>query len=213
MDNVVLVADIEGHTMKTYAYLRVSTDQQDTDNQRFGVQDYMDRNSITAEWTEDTASGRVSWRERGIGAIVAQMEKGDRIIVSEVSRLGRSVLDVLEICRDVEKIGGSIYVVKQGMQLIGNAHAKMQLTMLAMFAEFERDMISARTKEALARKKSEGVKLGRPEGEQEQLMLDPRKKEIQDLLKKGVSKRSIARIMDCSPQTLHTFLKKRDLSN
>lgn len=199
--------------MKTYAYLRVSTDQQDTDNQRFGVQDYMDKNSITAEWTEDTASGRVAWRERGIGSIVARMEKGDCIIVAEVSRLGRSVLDVLEICREVEKIGGSIYVVKQQMQLIGNAHAKMQLTMLAMFAEFERDMISARTKEALARKKSEGVKLGRPEGEQETLLLDPRKKEIQDLLKKGVSKRSIAKIMECSPQTLHTFIKKRGLSN
>ena len=199
--------------MKTYAYLRVSTDQQDTDNQRFGVQDYMDKNSITAEWTEDTASGRVAWRERGIGSIVARMEKGDRIIVAEVSRLGRSVLDVLEICREVEKIGGSIYVVKQQMQLIGNAHAKMQLTMLAMFAEFERDMISARTKEALARKKSEGVKLGRPEGEQETLLLDPRKKEIQDLLKKGVSKRSIAKIMECSPQTLHTFINKRCLSN
>lgn len=199
--------------MKTYAYLRVSTDAQDVANQRHGVSDYMDKNSIVAEWVEDSVSSRVSWRERGIGGIVERMSKGDRIIVSEVSRLGRSVLDVLEICKAVEEKAGSIYVVKQAMQLIGNAHAKMQLTMLAMFAEFERDMISARTKEALARKKSEGVILGRPKGEQEILLLDPKKSEIEKLLKLGVSKRAIAKIMECSPQTLHTFLKKRELSN
>lgn len=199
--------------MKTYAYLRVSTDAQDVANQRHGVSEYMDKNSIVAEWVEDSVSSRVSWRERGIGAIVERMEKKDCIIVSEVSRLGRSVLDVLEICKAVEGKTGSIYVVKQGMQLIGNAHAKMQLTMLAMFAEFERDMISARTKEALARKKSEGVILGRPKGQQEILLLDPKKAEIEKLLKLGVSKRAIAKIMECSPQTLHTFIKKRALSN
>lgn len=201
--------------MNYFAYLRVSTDAQDVANQRHGVQDYCDRNGIKPQWTEDSVSSRVAWNERKIGGIIEQMKQGDTIIVSEVSRLARSTADVLNIARAVQDKGGSIYVVKQSMKLVGenDLHAKITLTVLGLAAEIEREMISQRTREALSRKKAEGVKLGRPEGKAENLKLDENAKQIKELLDKNISKVAIAKIIECSPTTLRKWLKERGVSN
>jgi DNA invertase Pin-like site-specific DNA recombinase len=209
---VDLIAEKGNKTMTHFVYLRVSTDAQDVANQRHGVDEYCKRNGIKAQWIEDTASGKIAWRERKIGDIIDMAQSGDTVLVAEISRLGRSMLDILDICKQAADKGVEIFEVKAGRQLIGNAEAQMMLGMMAMFAEYERSMISRRTKEALARKKLEGVKLGRPQGEAEKFMLDDHAKQIKELLDKNIPKTSIAKIVGCSPTTLNAWLKKRGVT-
>lgn len=198
--------------MTQYAYLRVSTDAQDTANQKLGIDDYCQRQGIKPIWIEDTVSGKVAWRERKIGDIIEMAQAGDTVLVAEISRLGRSMLDILDICKQASDKGVEIFETKSQRQLIGNAEAQMMLGMLAMFAEYERSMISRRTREALARKKLDGVKLGRPTGEAEKFMLDEYAKQIKELLDKNIPKTSIAKIVGCSPTTLNVWLKKRGVT-
>jgi DNA invertase Pin-like site-specific DNA recombinase len=193
-----------------YAYLRVSTDQQDVDNQRLGVVAYCAAKGLHAPiFVEDTASGKTDWKQRSIGNIIDQANAGDVIVASEVSRLARSLLQVLEIMRDCVTKQIHLHVVKNGFVLDGTMQAKVMATMFALAAEIERDFISSRTKEALQKKKAAGAHLGRPEGPAKSLRLDAHAAKIDEYLAKKIDKRTVAKLLDVSPNTLYNWLKSR----
>lgn len=195
--------------MTNYAYLRVSTDSQDTANQRHGVADYCLKHGIApVQWVEDTASGRIDWRRRALGALIEGAQAGDVLVVSEVSRIARSTLGVLEVIEAARKAGVAVHVVKQNLVADGSTQSHITLTVLGLAAQIERELIAARTKEALAKRKAAGHKLGRPAGKSENLKLDPHADAIRDMLTKGVSKRSIARMLQVPASTLYRWLER-----
>lgn len=200
--------------MVTYAYLRVSTNQQDVDNQRHGILEYANKNSLGhLEFVSDSVSGQKRWRDRELGELLTgTAEPGDIIIFAEISRMARSTLQVLEIlecCMQRELI---VHIAKQQMVLDDNLPSRITATVLGLAAEIERELISMRTKEALAKRKASGKPLGRPKGRQSaKLKLDPRKEEIKLYLDKGISKRSIARLVDCAPSTLYYWMERNQL--
>lgn len=192
-----------------YAYLRVSTDAQDVANQRRGVAEYCAARDWLPGYVEDTASGRTPWRERALGQLLDRMQAGDVLVCAEVSRLARSTLQVLEICKFAAEHGLRLHIVKTGQVIDDSMASKVLTTMLALAAEIERDMISARTRETLARLKAEGVQLGRPPGPAQRLKLDDKAEQIDNLMRCGVALRAIARVLQCSPQTLYDWLRVR----
>ena len=199
--------------MANYAYLRVSTDAQDVDNQKLGVLEYCARQEIAPlVLIEDKIGGGKSWKERQIGQILNRAQSGDIIVAAEVSRLARSTLEVLEILQMAVEKGISVHITKNQIVMDGSMQATITATILGLAAQIEREFISVRTKEALARRKAEGLPLGRPKGQVTNLKLDDHREEIQAYLKKGVSKRSIARIIECSPTTLYSWIKRRRIS-
>jgi DNA invertase Pin-like site-specific DNA recombinase len=196
--------------MTHFAYLRVSTDHQDIKNQRLSVLDYCNCCNINSlKFVEDMSSGKTSWRERAIGKILEQAAAGDVIIAAEISRLGRSTLQVLEIMEAAAQKGVSVHIAKNNMVLDGSMQSTITATILGLAAQIEREFISTRTKEALSRRKLDGVKLGRPKGQAELLKLDVFHDEIIGYLKKGINKRAIAKLIECSPSTLYQWLKRR----
>lgn len=193
-----------------YAYLRVSTDAQDVANQRHGVINYCaDKRLLEPLFIEDTASGKTDWRSRPLGKIIERAGQGDVIVVAEVSRLARNTLQVLEIGRECIQRGVHLHVAKNGIVFDDSMQSKIVATVLGLVAEIERDFISARTKEALAKRKAEGVKLGRPVGGAKKLRLDPLAGKIDEYLQLGIDKRAIAKLLDVAPGTLYNWLKVR----
>ena len=193
-----------------YAYLRVSTDAQDVANQRHGVVKYCaDKRLLEPVFIEDTASGKTDWRARQLGKIIERAGQGDVIVVAEVSRLARNTLQVLEIGRECITRGVLLHVAKNGLVFDDSMSSKIVATVLGMVAEIERDFISARTKEALAKRKAEGARLGRPPGAVKKLRLDPLAGKIDGYLKLGIDKRAIAKLLDVAPGTLYAWLKVR----
>jgi DNA invertase Pin-like site-specific DNA recombinase len=200
--------------VSTYAYIRVSTDKQDLDNQRHGVIEYAQKNKLEPlTFIDDTASGKKSWKDRDLGKLFELAKKGDVLLVSEISRLARSTLQVLEILQEAAKKEIAVHVAKSNMVMDGSLNSKITAVVLGLAAEIEREFISARTTEALAKRKAAGLPLGRPKGAvSAEKKLDKRKDEIVDLLKKDVHKTSIARIVDCSPVTLYAWMEENGLS-
>lgn len=198
--------------MTNFAYLRVSTDRQDSKNQKLGILDYCNSQNINnLKIIEDRISGTTSWRERAIGDLIQNGVTGDTIIVAEVSRLGRSILQVLEIMEIAAQKGISIHIAKNRMIMDGSMQSTITATVLGLVAQIEREFLSSRTKEALQQKKLEGVKLGRPKGQSDVLKLDSFRDQIYGYLKKGINKRAIAKLIECSPSTLYQWLKRRHI--
>lgn len=201
--------------MANYAYLRVSIDAQDTANQRLGILEYTNKNGLTAlTFIDDTASGKISWKARKLGELIqTNMIKGDTLVVAEISRLARSTLQVLEILEHCAQSGINVHIAKQNLVFTeqGNMTSTIMATVLGMVAQIEREFISMRTIEALAVRKAAGVKLGRPIGRLAKVKLDNRADEIKEYLRKGVSKQSISKIVDCAPSTLYDWIKRRNI--
>ena len=195
-----------------FAYLRISTDQQDAKNQKFCILDYCNKNNLgSTKFVEDTASGKVAWQNRAIGQIIEKASKDDLIIVSEISRLGRSALQVLEILEAAAKKEIIVHVAKNQMVMDGSMQSTITATILGLAAQIEREFLSSRTKDALAKRKAEGFKLGRPKGQSQLLKLDSFAEEIKGYLKKGINKRAISKLIECAPSTLYSWLKRRKL--
>ena len=195
---------------QVFAYLRVSTDAQDTANQRHGVVRYCtDRGLLAPDFIEDTASGKTDWRTRPLGQLVTRAARGDVIVVAEVSRLARSTLQVLEIGRECLERGVHLHVAKNGIVFDDSMQSKIVATVLGLVAEIERDFISSRTKEALAKRKADGMVLGRPVGPAKKLRLDAHSDKIDGYLAKSIDKRAIAKLLDVAPNTLYAWLKVR----
>lgn len=196
-----------------YAYLRVSTDQQDVDNQRHGILEYANAHGLAGlGFVEDVASGKLSWRERKLGELLLkQCRQGDTVVFAEISRMARSTLQVLEVLKHCIDTGINVHIAKQKMILDGSMQSRITATVLGLAAEIEREFISIRTKEALAKRKAEGVRLGRPPGNAETLKLDAHATQIIGYLAKGINKRDIARLIECSHSTLYAWLKRRGI--
>jgi len=199
--------------MAVYAYLRVSTDQQDVDNQRHGILSYCNTHNLTGiNFVEDTVSGRKKWRERKIGELLtATMQPDDTLVVSEISRMARSTLQVLEILEIAAESDMAVHVVKQDMVFAETQDmtSTIMATVLGLAAQIEREFVSQRTKEALAARKKAGMV--RPPGPAARHKLDDREMEIRGLLDKRVNKRAIAKIVECAPSTLYDWLKRKGI--
>ena len=148
-----------------YGYIRVSSDKQTVENQRFEITQFAERESISIDgWIEETISGTRNYDKRKLGKLLKRIEKDDLIICAELSRLGRSlfmIMEILNICMTKEC---RVWTIKDGYRLGDDIQSKVLAFAFGLSAEIERNLISQRTKEALKRKKSEGVTLGRPVG-------------------------------------------------
>ena len=201
--------------MAILGYIRVSTHDQNIENQRLVILEYANRNSLTiSQWIETKASSRRSSKERKIDELIKQLDPGDTLIVAELSRLGRSVGQIIILIDELLNKKVNVICIKEGLKLNikRNMQSKVMLTMFSLFAEIERDLISERTKEGLERAKAEGKLLGRPKGKLGKSKLDGKQNEIQNYLDKGVNKANIAKIYDVSWPTLDNFIKTRGLS-
>ncbi|MDR1219789.1 MAG: master DNA invertase Mpi family serine-type recombinase [Treponema sp.] len=194
-----------------YGYIRVSTDRQTVDNQRFEIERFCTKNGLAVErWIEETISGTKSPEKRLLGSLLSEAEKGDLIVCSELSRLGRSIFMIMSILNQLMLNGVRVWTIKDNYRLGDNIQSKVLAFAFALSAEIERDLISQRTKEALARKRSEGVVLGRPVGRKSShVKLSGHETEIQLLLDKHTSKSAIGRIFGVNRMTVDTFLKRR----
>lgn len=196
---------------QTIGYLRVSTLEQDLEKNKMEILKLAhDKDLGKVKFVEEKISGKVSWRKRKISGVVNELEKGDNIIVSELSRLGRSMLECMEILSIAMQKGLHVYAIKGEWKLDDSLQSKIIAMAFSMAAEIERDLISKRTKEALRARKASGKPLGRPKGPGKS-KLDAFQPEIEALLKNGSTKRYIAKRYGTSEGNLYHWLKKRDL--
>ena len=199
----------------TYGYIRVSSDKQTVENQRFEIKNFCKRNNMKVDgWIEETISGTKNYSKRRLGVLLKKVTKGDMIICSELSRLGRSlfmIMDILNICMTKEC---QVWTIKDNYRLGDDISSKVLAFAFGLSAEIERNLISQRTREALARKKAEGVVLGRPKGRKtapEKHKLYPKHQLIVSLLNEGISKRQISFIVKVDRGTLNRYIKANDL--
>jgi DNA invertase Pin-like site-specific DNA recombinase len=194
-------------------YLRVSTIDQDTEKNKADVLSFANTKGFIGkvEFVEEKISGMKSWKKRKLNDLVQSMTGGDVLIVPELSRLGRSLVEVLEVLNALKDKDVAVYSVKEDFKLNGNdIQSKVMRTMLGLFAEIERDLISARTREGLAAAKAAGKQLGRPKGPGKS-RLDEFRPEIESLLKNGSKKIFIAERYGVTPATLTHWLKRHGL--
>jgi DNA invertase Pin-like site-specific DNA recombinase len=200
--------------MKTLGYLRVSTVKQDVQNQKLEILSYANVNKITVEdFISIEISSRKTMKERRIDELLDRLDVGDTLIVSELSRLGRSLGEIIQIVDSLVKKQVRFVAVKQGMVINGknDIQTKVMVTMFGLFGEIERDLLSERTKMGLANARAKGKKLGRPEGRFGKHKLDGKENEIRELLGYRVSKSAVARKFKVSRTCLVDFVKKRKI--
>ena len=198
--------------MTVYGYLRVSTDKQDCDNQKIGVEALAEKLGLSIEnWIVDNGvSGTKEPEKRQLGKLLRKIKTGDVIICSELSRLGRKLFMVISILEHCMKIGAKVLTVKDGYELGDNVQSKVLAFAFGLVAELERDMISKRTKEALSRVKAQGRSIGRPKGRKNiKHVWSGKEKKILCLLNQGISKTKIARMTGMSLGSVYSFLKHR----
>lgn len=197
--------------MKTTAYLRISTVDQDIEKNKSDILKLANEKRLGyVEFIEEQISGIVSWRNRKIFAIINEAKKDDVIIVSELSRLGRSMLEIMEILSIATQKQLKIYSVKGDWHLDGSIQSKVMAMVFSMASEIERDLISSRTKEALRFKKENGIKLGRPKGPGKS-KLDKFKPEIEALLSNGSTQKFIANRYNTTEANLYNWMKRHNL--
>ncbi len=200
--------------MKTIAYLRVSTDKQELKNQKIEILEYARKKELKIDdFMELQVSSRKTTQARQIDSLLETLQEGDALIVSELSRLGRSLGQIIQIVDTLIKRKVKFIAVKQGMTINGKSdiQTKVMVTMFGLFAEIERDLISERTKAGLAAARAKGKLLGRPKGTLGKSKMDGKEEEIKDLLAKGVNKTAISKILGVSRTALHSFIKSRGL--
>ena len=200
--------------MKTIAYLRVSTSGQELNNQRLAILDYAHKNNLQiSKFIESESSSRKNIKERNLDQLFLNIHSGDLVLVSELSRLGRSVGQIIQLIDELIKLKVHFLAIKENIQLNGgkqDIQSKMMVTMFGLFAEIERDLISERTREGLQTARNKGKSLGRPKGIGKS-KLDGKEAEIKVLLDKNIPKASIAKIMDVSRSNLLHFIESRSL--
>ena len=196
---------------RTIGYLRVSTSDQDIEKNKYDILQLANEKRLgQVEWVEETVSGRIAWRERLIADVLEELQTDDCLVVSELSRLGRSMLECMEILSIASQKGIAIFAVKGNWQLDNTIQSKIIAMPFAMAAEIERDLISQRTKEALAARRKAGKPLGRPKGTGKS-KLDKHRSEIETLLANGSTQKFIAQRFSMTEANLSRWLKKHGL--
>lgn len=198
-----------------YGYIRVSSDKQTVENQRFEINNFCAHEKIVIDgWIEETISGTKAYNKRQLGKLLKRVQKDDIIICSELSRLGRSLFMIMEILSICMKKECRVWTIKDNYRLGDDIQSKVLAFAFGLSAEIERNLISQRTKEALARKKAEGVTLGRPKGKKsspDKYKLSGKEKLIHELLKNGTSLRKTAKICKVDRNTLSRFIQLKNL--
>lgn len=194
-----------------YGYIRVSSDKQTVENQRFEIENFCRNQKIRIDgWIEETISGTQNYNKRELGQLLQKVQKDDLIICAELSRLGRNlfmIMEILNVCMTKEC---KVWTIKDNYRLGEDIQSKVLAFAFGLSAEIERNLISQRTKEALARKKAEGVILGRPKGRKSsKVKLSGKEEVIRVLLEQNVSKSEIARIFKVNRMTVDSFIKTR----
>jgi DNA invertase Pin-like site-specific DNA recombinase len=196
---------------KTIAYLRVSTVEQDLEKNKADILTFANNKDFgKVKFVEEKVSGMKNWKNRKIKQVIDDLNKGDRLIVPEFSRLGRSMLEIMEMLSILKDKEVNVYAVKGEWELNGSLQSKIMAMVFSIASEIERDLISKRTKEALRARKVAGVKLGRPKGAGKS-KLDAFKEEIVALLRNGSSKKFVADRYGSSQVNLYNWLKKNNL--
>ncbi len=197
-----------------YGYIRVSTDKQTLENQKFEIEKFCEKQNLEINgWIEETISGTKSYNKRQLGKLLKKVKAGDYIICSELSRLGRNLFMIMEILNICMSKDCKVWTVKDNYRLGDDIQSKVLAFAFGLAAEIERNLISQRTKEALARKKSEGVVLGRPVGRKSSILkLSKKDKQIRELLSQNKSKSAIARIIGVHRITVTNYINRCILS-
>jgi len=192
-----------------YGYIRVSTDKQTVENQRYEINQFCENNLfIVNKWIEEVISGTKKMEERKLGKLIKKMKKDDVLICSELSRLGRNLLMIMGILNECMNRNIQVWTIKDNYRLGNDISSKVLAFAFGLSSEIERNLISQRTKEALARKRAEGTVLGRPKGSRSTMKkLSGKESEIKALLNKNVSKSAIARIFGVHRLTVVEFMK------
>jgi DNA invertase Pin-like site-specific DNA recombinase len=200
----------EGAKMN-YGYIRVSSDKQTVENQRFEIKNFAKRNDLIIDgWIEETISGTKNYDKRKLGKLLKKVQEDDLIICAELSRLGRNLFMIMEILNICMTKGCKVWTIKDNYRLGEDIQSKVLAFAFGLSAEIERNLISQRTKEALARKKAEGVVLGRPKGRKSnKVKLSGKEDAIRILLNDHHSKSEIARIFKVNRSTLTSFIQNR----
>jgi DNA invertase Pin-like site-specific DNA recombinase len=191
-----------------YAYIRVSTDTQHLENQKHEILTFCESNNLMVDsWVAETISSRKALKDRKLNQILRKIKKGDILITTEITRLGRSLFEVMSILQKCMEKDCQVWTLKENYRLGVDLQSKVLAFAFTISGEIERQMISERTKQSLKRLRDEGKHLGRPYGFSYK-KLKKKHKKIIELLSKGVSKSEIARLMNCTWQTLHRYIKE-----
>lgn len=194
-----------------YGYIRVSSDKQTVENQRFEIKNFCKRESLEINgWIAETISGTKAYDKRELGKLLKHIKKDDLIICAELSRLGRNLFMIMEILNICMRKECKVWTIKDNYRLGEDIQSKVLAFAFGLSAEIERNLISQRTKEALARKRAEGVRLGRPKGKKtafEKHKLYGKRVLVSELLKAKVSKCKIAKICKVDRNTIARFIK------
>lgn len=194
-----------------YGYIRVSSDKQTVENQRYEIVKFCKKEGLIIDgWIEETVSGTKNYDKRQLGKLLENVKKDDLIICSELSRLGRSLFMIMEILNQCMMKECRVWTIKDGYRLGDDIQSKVLAFAFGLSAEIERNLISQRTKEALARKREEGIVLGRPKGRKStSVKLSGYEKEIEELVVSGMTITSIAKKYNVNRNTASKFIKER----
>ncbi len=199
---------------KIVAYLRASTDKQDLSHQKLELLEFARNKSFKIDsFIELTISSRKTSKQRRIDELLQTLDKADTLIVTELSRLGRSTAEIIELINALIKRDIRVIIIKQNLDISQHdMNSKIIITLFSLFAELERDMISLRTKEALQVKRTQGITLGKPKGTIQKSKFDKDVEKIKELLGYGLSGRKIAKVLGYTSHiALNTYIKKREL--
>ena len=193
-----------------YGYLRVSTDKQSLENQKFEINRYCNKENISVDrWVTETISGTKNFEERKLGKMIKKLNKDDILVCSEISRLGRNLFQIMMILNICMQKGIQVWTIKDNYRLGMDIQSKVLAFAFGLLAEIERDLISQRTKEALARLKAEGKKLGREKGSlNRKHKLDGKQEEIKRMLSQKISQNKIAKIFGVSRLTMNKYVRQ-----
>lgn len=196
--------------MAVIGYIRVSSNKQTLEHQHFEIEQYVKNKGLTVDtWIEEKISSRKALKTRKLGALLDNLQENDILITCEISRLGRSLLEVMKILENCLSKNCQVITIKENYYLGNDLQSKVMAFAFGLAAEIERSLISQRTKSSLANLKASGKKLGRPfSAESKKLKLSKNTRKIKKLLAKGISKSQIAKILGVQRSTLRRFIAR-----
>ncbi|MBE6449897.1 MAG: invertase [Alphaproteobacteria bacterium] len=194
-----------------YGYCRVSTARQHEENQHFAIERFACTNNLKIDhWVEEKISSSKKLKERKLGKLLSKLQKDDILITTEISRLGRSLLEVMGILQTCLEKECQVWTLKENFRLGSDIQSKVLAFAFGLSAELSKALLQERIKESLARLKANGKKLGRPLGAKSKILkLEKNQKRLENLLSKGLPKAQIARLLGVDRSTLYYYLKKQ----